>query len=350
MEKWVGSLSPVNLDAGAALAQPQGLGGVSSAVWAAVSSHPVVLTVFPASSREPEGLGLLSGKLRCAQRPVFPSGAHFLNSELPGILLDRHQILNLKLMLKVSKLGFHQEQRSTVLLLPSQDPETGRALRSFNHAPDFLCVTVSWTVQMADWSLREHSSPSPAMLLHNGITSPLNIKRLISREPDPGNHRMCLSSVVQTGSLTFSHYPRNRTFSGMRVCEGRVWVPSLSGRRVVSQRANIACCNGIWLTQHRLIRTGTEIRGGNEGATHSFLAARRGSSPALRRSRISHGRASQDMQMSLILSLFVHSYVLLTQTKLSRSPEQTVSPRRHPGMGLFILSHPQYLELERLKC
>lgn len=75
-----------------------------------VSSCPTVLMVFPASTRAPEGLGLLSGKLRCAQRPGFPSGAHFLNSTLPGILLDLHRILHLKLMLMVSELGLHRVQ------------------------------------------------------------------------------------------------------------------------------------------------------------------------------------------------------------------------------------------------
>lgn len=124
-------------------------------------------------------------------------------------------------------------------------PRNGQGPGVIQPRPDFLCVSVSWTVQMADWSLREHFSPSPAMLFHNDITSPLNIKRLISREPDPGNHQMCRSSVVQTDSLTFSYHPRNRTDSGMRVCEGRVRVPSLSGRWVASQQANIACCSGI---------------------------------------------------------------------------------------------------------
>lgn len=100
----MGSLSPVNLDVGAALAQPQGWGGLQQYALE-VSSCPVVLMVFPASSRAPEGLGLLSGKLRYAQRPVFPSGAHFPNSILPGILLDLQRILNLKLMLMISKPG-----------------------------------------------------------------------------------------------------------------------------------------------------------------------------------------------------------------------------------------------------
>lgn len=100
----MGSLSPVNLDVGAALAQPQGWGGLQQC-GLEVPSRPVVLMVFPASSRAPDGLGLLSGKVRSAQRPVFPSGAHFLNSLLPGILLDLHHILNLKLMLMVSKPG-----------------------------------------------------------------------------------------------------------------------------------------------------------------------------------------------------------------------------------------------------
>lgn len=71
---------------------------------------PEFSMVCPTSSRVTWGSGLLSGKPGYAQRPFFPSEAHFPKSKLSVLLLVSRQVLNWKLMPMDSMLGLHPTQ------------------------------------------------------------------------------------------------------------------------------------------------------------------------------------------------------------------------------------------------